>query len=441
MTTEDLRSTIHRSTLQYPKKPSKEQSTSSKMKSPSGPTYDFLAPVKNAEAEEICMEPFEYTRSPSSKNTVSKVIARLRPWLDISDQSASVLSSPDCPVGGFLIGTESTDHKDRDTVTRRKRCIRVTEVNKAKGSQTRTMTASTDLPDRDALTKRSVPSMVLSDGSPSSMTAPPTSKPESDATKGAQERFTVRGNAVVAGGAGTLGLRSCDALLEHGLQGLMILDRDPTISQQEIDALRTKFPTAKIATRKVDVTDERAVEAAMDETSDILGSVDALLCFVGVVGCVESLEMPIAQWRKVMDINTTGSFICAQAAARRMVAQGTGGSITFIASISAHRVNFPQPQAAYNVSKAALLMLKSCLAAEWARYGIRTNSLSPGYMDTILNAGDGIADHRRIWAERNPSGRMGVPSELTGAVVLLVSSAGSYINGADIVVDGGQIVF
>ncbi|KJK62613.1 Enoyl-Acyl carrier protein reductase [Aspergillus parasiticus SU-1] len=303
------------------------------------------------------------------------------------------------------------------------------------------MTAPKDISSRDELTKRAVPSMVLSDGSPSSMTPPPATNTESDPTTAAQKRFTVQGNAVVTGGAGTLGLQSCNALLEHGLNGLMIMDMDPTISQKEIEELRVKYPKAKIATLKVDVTDEVAVESAFVETTKVLGSVDALLCFVGVVGCVNSLEMPIPQWRKIMDINTTGSFICAQAAAKRMVAQGTGGSITFVASISGHRVNFPQPQAAYNVSKAAILMLKSCLAAEWARYGIRTNSVSPGYMDTILNAGDGIAEHRRIWAERNPSGRMGSPSELTGAIVLLASSASTYMNGADIVVDGGQILF
>jgi sorbose reductase len=124
-----------------------------------------------------------------------------------------------------------------------------------------------------------------------------------------------------------------------------------------------------------------------------------------------------------------------------MVKQGRGGSIIFTASIFAHRMYFPQPQAAYNVSKAALLSLKSCLAAEWARYGIRTNTISPGYMDTISNEGEGISEASKIWAERNLTGRKGVPGELTDAVVLLASSAGTYINGADIVVDGGAIVF
>lgn len=303
------------------------------------------------------------------------------------------------------------------------------------------MAPSNELTGRDELTKRQIPSMILSDGSSSSMTPLPRSDIEKDPATGAQKRFSVHGNAVVAGGAGTLGLHACDALLEHGLSGLMIFDIDPTTSQKEIDEMRSKFPNAKIATLKVDVTDEVAVDSAFSETTKLLGSVDVLLCFVGIVGCIETLEMPVSQWRKILDVNTTGSFICAQAAARRMVAQGTGGSITFIASISAHRVNFPQPQVGYNVSKAALLTLKNCLAAEWARYGIRTNSISPGYMDTILNEGDGIADARKIWASRNPTGRMGAPSELTGAIVLLASNASTYMNGTDIVVDGGAIVF
>jgi sorbose reductase len=119
-----------------------------------------------------------------------------------------------------------------------------------------------------------------------------------------------------------------------------------------------------------------------------------------------------------------------------MVEQGTGGSIVFTASISGHSVNFPQPQVSYNVSKGALLQLKSSLAAEWARYGIRVNSISPGYMDTVLNEGPGLEEAKKLWYSRNPMGRMGDPSELTGVVVLLCSRAGRYINGADILVDG-----
>lgn len=125
-----------------------------------------------------------------------------------------------------------------------------------------------------------------------------------------------------------------------------------------------------------------------------------------------------------------------------MIAGKHGGKIIFIASISGHRVNYPQPQAAYNTSKAALLHMKNSLAAEWTRYGIQVNTISPGYMDTVLNEGDDLAPWRQIWAERNPMRRMGSPEELTGPVILLCSDiGGSYINGADIVVDGGGLVF
>lgn len=119
-----------------------------------------------------------------------------------------------------------------------------------------------------------------------------------------------------------------------------------------------------------------------------------------------------------------------------MIKQKTPGSIVCTASISGHAVNYPQPQVPYNASKAAVIHTARCLGAEWAHYGIRVNSVSPGYMNTILNEGDGLAEARALWAERNPFGRMGEPEELAGVVVMLCSSAGSYINATDIVVDG-----
>lgn len=86
--------------------------------------------------------------------------------------------------------------------------------------------------------------------------------------------------------------------------------------------------------------------------------------------------------------------------------------------------------------------MRNSLAAEWTRYGIRVNSISPGYMDTVLNEGDQLAAHRAVWADRNPMRRMGSPDELTGPVVLLCSDyGGSYLNGMDLVVDGEYFLF
>jgi NAD(P)-dependent dehydrogenase (short-subunit alcohol dehydrogenase family) len=180
----------------------------------------------------------------------------------------------------------------------------------------------------------------------------------------------------------------------------MIFDRTLVQAEAEIDRLRVEYPSAKILTKQVDITDDVAVSEAVIRTAQLLGSVEILLCFAGVVGCVHAVEMTTAEWRRTLDINTTGSFLCAQAVAKQIILQGTGGSIVFIASISGHRVNYPQPQVAYNTSKAAVLAMKNSLAAEWAKYGIRVNSISPGYMDTILNEGDGIADARAIVSPR-----------------------------------------
>lgn len=207
--------------------------------------------------------------------------------------------------------------------------------------------------------------------------------------------------------------------------------------------LAKDFPDARVFGVTVDVTDTASIAEGVETVVKTLGSLDHLFCFAGIVGCFHALDMTGAIWRKTLDINTTGAFLAAQAAARQMALQKTGNcSITLVASISAHRVNWPQAQAAYNVSKAAIVALKSSLAAEWAIHGIRVNSISPGYMDTILNAGDGnIKEARDSWASRNPMGRMGAVGELDGICVLLASRAGSYMNGADFVVDGGACCF
>jgi sorbose reductase len=122
---------------------------------------------------------------------------------------------------------------------------------------------------------------------------------------------------------------------------------------------------------------------------------------------------------------------------RHMIAQSQGGSVVFIASVAGQIVLYPQPQVAYNVSKAGVLHMTKCFAAEWARYGIRVNSISPGYMDTILNSGDGLAAAKKMWFDRMPLGRMGTPDELVGAIILLCSRyGGRYITGENITVDG-----
>lgn len=120
----------------------------------------------------------------------------------------------------------------------------------------------------------------------------------------------------------------------------------------------------------------------------------------------------------------------------------TGGSIILVASMSGSIVNIPQPQAPYNASKAAVKHLGACLAVEWAKHGIRVNTLSPGYMLTSLTQQmfDRNAEGkqlRKTWEGMIPMGKMGMPEDLKGAAVYLASDASRYTTGSDLIVDGG----
>jgi len=297
--------------------------------------------------------------------------------------------------------------------------------------------------ERASLASRVIPTMSLSTiDNPLTAPLPPVSS--TSPSERAAARFSIEGNAVLTGGAGTLALASARALLEHGLSALTLMDLQSTIdnSSQSITELKQEFPDIPIHAVHVDVTSESAIERAFGDARSLMGSIEILCCFAGIVGCVHSISATASQFRRVVDVNLNGSFLCAQAAAKHMIDSKNGGSILFTASISAHSTNYPQPQAAYNVSKAGLAHLTQNLAAEWAVHGIRVNCISPGYMDTVLNAGDNLKPVRDVWASRCPMGRMGHIEEITGPVVLLSSKrAGRYITGADLRVDGGALCF
>ena len=119
-----------------------------------------------------------------------------------------------------------------------------------------------------------------------------------------------------------MGLSAARALLEHGLSGLMIFDLDLGQAEDKIQELRTEFPAATISSTVVNITDDVALGQAVVETVKQLGSIDILLCFAGVVGCIHAIEMTGTEFKRVLDINTTGSFLCAQAVAKEMIKQG-----------------------------------------------------------------------------------------------------------------------
>jgi len=140
-------------------------------------------------------------------------------------------------------------------------------------------------------------------------------------------------------------------------------------------------------------------------------------------------------FRRLIDINLTGTFVCAQAVGNAMIKANSPGTMVFIASMSGHIVNWPQQQSCYNSSKAGVIMLSKSLAAEWARYNIRVNTISPGYMDTALNRVPALEAQKKLWVERTPMGRLGNVDELNNLAVFLASDASTYVTGSDVVID------
>ncbi|KAL1973813.1 hypothetical protein VTN31DRAFT_5373 [Thermomyces dupontii] len=189
-----------------------------------------------------------------------------------------------------------------------------------------------------------------------------------------------------------------------------------------------------------DVTKEDQVISTFDQIVRDFGQIDVLVTAAGIVDNVAAEDYSYARWRKMMDVNLDGTFLCAREAGRHMLQRGIKGSIILVGSMSGSICVRPQKQAAYNASKGAVIMLAKSLATEWGPHGIRVNTLSPGYMKTDLirelleREGKELVES---WVKDTPLGRMAHPSELQGTVVWMASDASSFLNGSDVIVDGG----
>ena len=257
---------------------------------------------------------------------------------------------------------------------------------------------------------------------------------------GILEKMRLDGKAsFVTGGARGIGKAIAQALAEAG-SDLALIDIDIEEAEKTAEAIEKKTGKKVIAVQ-ADVTKPEDVEGMMKRIMEEFGHLDAAFCNAGICMNVPTEEMTYEQWKKVIDINLTGVFLTSQAAAKVMLKQGKG-SIINTASMSAHIVNVPQPQCSYNASKAGVIQLTKSMAVEFAKRGVRVNSISPGYMATELTLNsESLKPLIEKWNHMAPMGRMGKPEELQSIAVYLAGDTSSFTTGADFVIDGAFTCF
>ena len=245
--------------------------------------------------------------------------------------------------------------------------------------------------------------------------------------------------ALITGAASGIGKATARRFLA---EGALIAAADANA-----DGLAVEFGGSDgVITVAGDISDPADAARMAATTAEAFGAIDILVNCAGICRYSEFLDLPLEEWELVQNVNSTGTFLMAQAVARHMVTQDPPAhtrAIVNIASIEAHIVlaSSGHPQVHYNASKGAVHMTTRALSVELASHGIRVNSICPGVTDTPL-AGYALADPaKRASIEKLvPLGRVGKPEDIAAAAVFLASDDASYITGEALVVDGGYMV-
>ncbi len=239
--------------------------------------------------------------------------------------------------------------------------------------------------------------------------------------------------ALVTGGTTGIGRGIALELARQGAR-VAVSYRTPGVALDETMAALTALDSPGLAVQ-ADVRFQDQVQAMIDETIARFGAVDILVNNAGVSPVGSLINQPEDEWDLIMDTNLKGAYLCAQAAAQGMITRRWGRIINITSTCS---IRIIRGLSAYCTSKAALAMLTQGLAVDLGQHGITTNAVGPSTVPTRINAAD-LARPGFLEAEQqaNPSGRIGTVDDIASAVAFLASDAASWINGQNLIVDGG----
>ncbi|PSR26071.1 MAG: short-chain dehydrogenase [Sulfobacillus benefaciens] len=234
--------------------------------------------------------------------------------------------------------------------------------------------------------------------------------------------------AVVTGAAGSIGRAGAK---------IALLDINPEALDGVADSLAGEGLGGRFCTIPTNVGNAESVRESFRTVDRELGSTDVVVANAGVAQGANFIDISLENWQRTLDINLTGVFLTCQEGARRMMTNRHGSIITMS---STNGLLAEKALAAYNASKAGVLLLTKTIAIELAPYGIRANALNPGFIDTGLAARSGLdPEFLNAYVTKIPMGRFGLPAEVADAALFLASDASSFITGIGLVVDGGQI--
>ena len=234
-------------------------------------------------------------------------------------------------------------------------------------------------------------------------------------------------NVIITGASGGIGNSIVEKFSEYGANILA-----SGTKKEKLEELKSKFGNIKIF--QFDISQSEKIEEFIENASKELGGLDCIVNNAGITNDNLAIRMSIEEWKKVIDVNLTSTFLMSKFSIKKML-KNKKGKIINITSVVGHTGNLGQ--ANYTASKAGIVAMSKSLSIEYAKKNINVNCISPGFIKTTMT--DKIDEKfKEIIISKIPSARLGEPKDIANAVLFLASNQSEYINGETLHVNGGM---